>query len=68
MKTYEGSGGKVNPFFLPWAMRGLLEEEFVKRELGEEVERLLGLFEEWRPGKKELVRVKESLEPVRSKL
>ncbi|KAF3046858.1 hypothetical protein E8E12_003036 [Didymella heteroderae] len=57
-----------NPYFLPWAMRGLLEEDFVKKELGEEVEELLGMFEEWKPTAKQLKEVKFRLEAVRSKL
>jgi hypothetical protein len=60
--------GNQNPFFLPWAMRGLLEEEFVKRELGQEVEGLLNKFEEWKPTGKQLKDVKFRLEGVRSKL
>ena len=66
-----GNGGAVpgsNPYFLPWAMRGLLEEEYVKREMGGEVEELLGLFEEWRPVSKGLKDVRFRLEAVRSKL
>jgi hypothetical protein len=70
VKEYETSATTTNPnpFFLPWAMRGLLEEEFVKRELGREVEVLLGLFEEWKPTGKQLKDVKFRLEGVRSKL
>jgi hypothetical protein len=70
VKEYETSASTTNPnpFFLPWAMRGLLEEEFVKRELGRAVEVLLGLFEEWKPTGKMLKDVKFRLEGVRSKL
>lgn len=70
VKEYEPSAtsANVNPFFLPWAMRGLLEEEFVKRELGAEVEELLGMFEAWKPVGKQLKDVKFRLEGVRSKL
>ena len=57
-----------NPYFLPWAMRGLLEEDFVKKELGDEVEKLLGMFEAWKPTGKQLKDVKFRLEGVRSKL
>ena len=49
-------------------MRGLLEEEFVKKELGQEVEELLSMFEEWKPTGKQLKDVKFRLEGVRSKL
>ncbi|OCK90544.1 uncharacterized protein K441DRAFT_235786 [Cenococcum geophilum 1.58] len=69
VKDYESIGsGNQNPYFLPWAMRGLLEEEFVKRELGWEVEELLALFETWRPVGKGLRDVRFRLEAVRSKL
>ncbi|USP78158.1 hypothetical protein yc1106_05432 [Curvularia clavata] len=70
VKEYEPSGSSTNPnpFFLPWAMRGLLEEDFVKKELGDEVERLLALFEQWKPTAKQLKDVKFRLEGVRSKL
>jgi hypothetical protein len=70
VKDYEPSATSTNPnpFFLPWAMRGLLEEEFVKKELGSEVEGLLGMFEEWKPTGKQLKDVKFRLEGVRSKL
>ncbi|RMZ70326.1 S-adenosyl-L-methionine-dependent methyltransferase-like [Pyrenophora seminiperda CCB06] len=70
VKEYEPSASSTNPnpFFLPWAMRGLLEEEFVKKELGSEVEALLDLFEKWKPVGKQLKDVKFRLEGVRSKL
>lgn len=70
VKDYEPSATSANPnpFFLPWAMRGLLEEDFVKKELGQEVEELLGMFEEWKPTAKQLKDVKFRLEGVRSKL
>ncbi|KAF2122964.1 hypothetical protein BDV96DRAFT_561762 [Lophiotrema nucula] len=57
-----------NPYFLPWAMRGLLEEDLVKKELSEEVEHLLKLFEEWNPTTKVLKDIKFRLDAVRSKL
>lgn len=68
VKDYEATGAGNNPYYLPWAMRGLLEEEFVKRELGEEVEELLGMFEDWKPTSKGLKDVKFRLEGVRSRL
>ncbi|KAF2102356.1 hypothetical protein NA57DRAFT_31545 [Rhizodiscina lignyota] len=57
-----------NPFFLPWAMRGVLEEELVRKELGDECRELLALFESWRPLSKGLKDVRFRLEAVRSKL
>lgn len=70
VKEYEptASSTNPNPFFLPWAMRGLLEEDFVKKELGKEVEGLLSMFEDWKPTGKQLKDVKFRLEGVRSKL
>ncbi|KAI1410195.1 hypothetical protein F5Y13DRAFT_168597 [Hypoxylon sp. FL1857] len=57
-----------NPFLLPWIMRGLLEEEFVKRELYSETSELLKQFDNWSPSTKALKDVKYRLEAVRSKL
>ncbi|KAK7559450.1 hypothetical protein IWX47DRAFT_829685 [Phyllosticta citricarpa] len=57
-----------NPYFLPWAMRGLLEEDFVRKELSSEVEELLALFESWKPVTKPLKDIRFRLEAVRSKL
>lgn len=70
VKDYQPSATSTNPnpFFLPWAMRGLLEEDFVKKELGKEVEDLLSMFEEWKPTGKQLKDIKFRLEAVRSKL
>jgi len=70
VKDYAPSATSANPnpFFLPWAMRGLLEEDFVKKELGEEVEELLAMYEKWKPTGKMLKDVRWRLEAVRSKL
>ncbi|KAI0526660.1 hypothetical protein F5B22DRAFT_586917 [Xylaria bambusicola] len=56
-----------NPYVLPWIMRGLLEEDFVKRNF-EETEELLRQFDDWQPTTKALKDVKYRLEAVRSKL
>lgn len=58
----------ANPYVLPWIMRGLLEEDFVKTELDAEVTELLKQFDEWKPTTKVLKDVKYRLEAVRSKL
>ncbi|KAL1649189.1 hypothetical protein SLS58_001763 [Diplodia intermedia] len=69
IKDYEGTGSTgSNPYFLPWAMRGLLEEDFVRRELSNEVEELLAMFESWKPTTKPLKDIKFRLEVVKSKL
>lgn len=69
IKPYEvSSSTTANPYFLPWAMRGMLEEEYVRNELKGETEELLGLFDMWRPQSKVLKDVKFRLEAVKSKL
>lgn len=57
-----------NPYILPFAMRGLLEEEYVRKELWDETSELLRQFDEWKPSSKVLKDVKFRLEGVRSKL
>ncbi|EER38905.1 conserved hypothetical protein [Histoplasma capsulatum H143] len=58
----------ANPYILPFAMRGVLEEEFVRRELSDETAEILKLFDEWKPTSKVLKDVKFRLEGIRSKL
>lgn len=60
--------GAPNPYVLPWIMRGLLEENFVKTALNSETEELLRQFDDWKPANKALKDVKYRLEAVRSKL
>ena len=62
------TGGAANPYFLPWAMRGILEEEVVKKDMQEQVTELVNLFEDWRPASKPLRDVRFRLEAVKSKL
>lgn len=57
-----------NPFFLPWSMRGMLEEPHVKDRLRGECMQLLEQFENWKPSSKVLKDVKFRLEGIRSKL
>ena len=57
-----------NPYILPFAMRGVLEEEYVRTELSDETNELLKQFDEWKPSSKTLKDVKFRLEGVRSKL
>lgn len=57
-----------NPYHLPWIMRGLLEEDFVKTELSSETAELVKKFDDWKPVTKALKDVKYRLEAVRSKL
>ena len=57
-----------NPYILPFAMRGLLEEEYVRTELYGEITELIKQFDDWKPSSKVLKDVKFRLEGVRSKL
>ena len=57
-----------NPYILPFAMRGLLEEEYVRTELESEITELIKQFDDWKPSSKVLKDVKFRLEGVRSKL
>lgn len=57
-----------NPYILPFAMRGILEEDFVKSDLQGEASQLLKQFDEWKPTTKALKDVKFRLEGIRSKL
>ena len=53
--------GSANPFVLPFAMRGMLEEPIVRDELSEEVSKLLRQFDEWTPSLRSLKDVKYRL-------
>ncbi|KAK4650319.1 hypothetical protein QC762_706360 [Podospora pseudocomata] len=68
MSRMGGALVNPNPYHLPWIMRGLLEEDFVKSELGEETRELVKQFDDWKPVTKALKDVKYRLEAVRSKL
>ena len=57
-----------NPYILPFAMRGILEEDIVKKDLRDEAKRLLEQFDLWEPKTKVLKDVKFRLEGVRSQL
>lgn len=57
-----------NPYILPFAMRGILEENYVQTELHGESMELLKQFDDWKPTSKVLKDVKFRLEGVRSKL
>ena len=58
----------ANPYILPWAVRGILEEDFVKSDLRDEANELLKQFDDWKPATKVLKDVKFRLEGIRSKL
>ncbi|KAL6721578.1 hypothetical protein ACLMJK_000682 [Lecanora helva] len=62
------SSTSQNPYILPFAMRGLLEEDYVRSELHGEITELIKQFDDWKPSSKVLKDVKFRLEGVRSKL
>ena len=59
------NASNANPFYLPWAVRGMLEEDLVKREMMDEVRQLVAEFDEWKPTSKVLKDVKWRLEAVK---
>jgi hypothetical protein len=59
------TSANANPYVLPWAVRGVLEEDLVKREMKGEVEELVNEFEAWKPTSKVLKDVRFRLEGVR---
>lgn len=56
-----------NPYVLPFAMRGILEEDHVKNDYAGEVQELLKQFDDWKPTTKVLKDVKFRLEGIRSR-
>lgn len=66
--TREDVSNPQNPYILPFSLRGVLEESWVKNELQKETTELLQQFDEWKPSSKVLKDVKFRLEGVRSKL
>lgn len=65
---YEPVGSPQNPYILPFAMRGLLEEDYVRTELYEEMKQLLEQFDAWKPSSKVLKDVRYRLQGIRSML
>ncbi|KAF9438004.1 hypothetical protein BGZ76_010208 [Entomortierella beljakovae] len=61
---------RLNPFYLPWGMRGVADEILARGDqiLIKELERLKKLYNEWNPATKITKEIKFRLEPVRSKL
>ena len=63
-----GPASPANPYILPFAMRGILEEDYVKTELHNEAVELLKQFDDWKPATRGLKDVKFRLEGIRSQL
>ncbi|KAG0051763.1 hypothetical protein BGZ83_003327 [Gryganskiella cystojenkinii] len=61
---------RLNPFYLPWGMRGVADEIMARGDqiLIKELGRLQKLYSEWNPVSKGMKEIKFRLEPVRSKL
>ena len=66
--NHESAPASQNPYILPFALRGVLEEDYVRTELYGEITELIKQFDEWKPSTKALKDVKFRLEGVRSKL
>lgn len=56
---------RTNPYYLPWAMRGVFDDPDIRRKFGPDLERLMNLFELWDPQTKALKDVRYRLEPLR---
>ncbi|KAL8801372.1 MAG: hypothetical protein Q9182_004486 [Xanthomendoza sp. 2 TL-2023] len=61
-KVRDNALGPQNPYILPFSLRGVLEEDYVKTELRKETMELLQQFDEWKPSTKILKDVKFRLE------
>ncbi|KAG0290628.1 hypothetical protein BGZ96_005909 [Linnemannia gamsii] len=61
---------RLNPFYLPWGMRGVADEIMARGDqiLIKELERVKKLYNDWNPVSKAMKEIKFRLEPVRSKL
>lgn len=59
---------RPNPYFIPWAIRGILEDPNVRQDesLRSEIDRLLRLFASWNPIDPRLREMKYRLEPLRT--
>ncbi len=58
---------KNNPYYLPWAMRGILEDREVSesRQFAHEILKLRKQYEDWDPVTKAMKDVKFRLEPLK---
>lgn len=61
---------RLNPFYLPWAMRGICDDARILNDkiLNQELERLRALFEKWNPISAKLREIKFRLEPLKARL
>ncbi|KAK9366746.1 hypothetical protein V1509DRAFT_568147 [Lipomyces kononenkoae] len=54
-----------NPYNLPWTVRGMLEQDFVRRHLLDDVKKILDKFDDWNPDTKALKDIKYRLSAIR---
>ncbi|OBZ83551.1 hypothetical protein A0J61_08400 [Choanephora cucurbitarum] len=61
---------RLNPFHLPWAMRGIWDDPRILQndQLRTELETLQTLFEQWNPSSARLKEIKFRLEPLKARL
>lgn len=57
--------GKQNPYHLPWALRGIVEDAHVRELFEQELNVLRDTFDHWNPVSKPLRDVKFKLDPIR---
>ncbi|KAK7207912.1 hypothetical protein BZA70DRAFT_235621 [Myxozyma melibiosi] len=55
-----------NPYNLPWSVRGLFEQQFVREQLLDDMNKALEKFDEWDPDTKPLKDVKYRLSAIKS--
>lgn len=61
---------RLNPFHLPWAMRGMWDDPRIlnDKDLSHELDELQNLFEEWNPTSSRLKEIRFRLEPLKARL
>lgn len=61
---------RLNPFHLPWAMRGIWDDPRILDDdiLSSELDRLQDLFDKWNPTSARLKEIKFRLEPLKARL
>ncbi|KAK9239499.1 hypothetical protein V1525DRAFT_339333 [Lipomyces kononenkoae] len=55
-----------NPYHLPWTVRGMMEQDFVRRHLLADVKKVLDKFDDWNPDTKPLKDIKYRLSAIRN--
>ncbi|KAL0091725.1 hypothetical protein J3Q64DRAFT_1635613 [Phycomyces blakesleeanus] len=61
---------RLNPFYLPWAMRGIFDDTRISNDpiLSQELKNLKVLYDSWSPASAKLREIKFRLEPLKAKL